>query len=104
MDLAQVNFNAYDAAIGMTSPNDLGYIIGKIIPYAFAAAGFLLVIYLVIGGLEFIFSLGDPKKTAMARGKITNALLGFLVVFVSYLIVQIVANIFNLTDLQSIFK
>lgn len=106
MKLAQgINFDKLNGAIGLTNPPDsIGAFVGTIVPYVFAAAGFLLVIFLVVGGLEFIFSFGDPKKTTMARGKITNALLGFLIVFAAYLIVQVVATILGITDIKNIFK
>jgi len=106
MKLAQINFPSLEGAVGgnaILKSNDLGAIVSVIIPYAFAVAGFLLVIYLIVGGLEFIFSMGEPKKTAMARGKITNALIGFLVVFAAYLIVQVVAYIFSISDIGNMF-
>lgn len=104
--LAQINFNQlYGSLPGFKfKGGEIGPVVNELVPYFFAAAGFLFLIYLVVSGLEFMFSMGEPKKTAAARGRITNALLGFLIVFASYLIVQIIARIFTITDIQFIFK
>jgi hypothetical protein len=74
---------------------DIGSVISAIIPYIFASAGFLLVIYVVIAGLQMVFSMGNEKAVASAKGKLTNAVLGFIVIFVAYLLVQLIGLIFG---------
>jgi len=102
--LAQVNISGLQSSIGGNAFSNLGGVIGEIIPYILAAAGFLLVIYLVVGGLQYVFSFGDPKKVAAAQGKITTALIGFLVVFLSYTLVRIVGLILSIEAVKDIFK
>lgn len=105
MKLAQIDFGRLEQEMGLSpNPTSIGNIISNLIPYLFAAAGFLLTIYLVWGGLDFMFSMGDPKKISAARGKITQALIGFFVVFVSFLLIQLIGTIFNIPDFQTIFK
>ena len=79
-------------------------IIAGLIPYLFAAAGALLLLYLIYGGFSYITSAGDPKKTQVAKGIITNAIVGVLIVIFAYIIVQVIALVFNITDIQTIFK
>ncbi len=55
----------------------------------FPVAGVFLLLYLVWGGFDFLTSMGDPKKAESGKNKITNALLGFILIFVAYWIVQI---------------
>lgn len=64
-------------------------IINALVPYILSAAGFLLLIYLISSGFQYLTSRGDPGKTAAAKGKITNALAGLLIVFLAYWVVEI---------------
>jgi len=41
-------------------------------------------------------AMGDPKKAAAGRQKITYAVLGFIIIFVSFWLVQIIDYIFKL--------
>lgn len=68
----------------------LADLINNALPLLFAIAGITLFLYLVWGGFDYLTSMGDPKKAESGKHKITNALLGFLIIFVSYWIVQII--------------
>ncbi len=80
-----------------------GDIINKVIPYVFAAAGIAMLIYLVLGGLQMMTSQGDPKAMEGAKGKITNAILGFVIIVVAYSLVVVLGKIFNLSSFSDIF-
>lgn len=45
-------------------------------------AGILLLIFLLWGAIDWIISGGDKDKINKAQSKITNAILGFLLIFV----------------------
>lgn len=79
-----------------TELNSLGAIVGKAIPYIFTAAGILLLLYLLVGGMQLMLSRGDPKAMQDAKNKITNAFVGFLIVFTAYWLVQIVGDLLGL--------
>ena len=82
----------------------LGAVISALIPYLFAAAGLLLLLYLLYGGLSLMLSRGDPKAIQSAKDKITSAVMGFVIVFVSYWLVQIVGTILGIGAITDIFK
>lgn len=69
----------------------------------FFVAGALLAIYLVKGGIDLMTSGGDPKKVAGAKSTITNALIGMIIVFSAYWIVQIVGIVLGLDGFSSTF-
>lgn len=79
-------------------PN-LASLVNNALPILFSIAGILLFLYLIWGGFDFLTSLGDPKKAEAGKNKITTALIGFLIIFVSYWIVQIIDFIFQLNTL-----
>ena len=104
--LAQINFDkvhvpASGGLIGEANGGDLkiGTIVGNIFTtYIFYAAGIALLVYLIIGGFQFMFSRGDPKATQAAQARVTNAVIGFVIIFLAYIIVQLVAQLFGLEN------
>lgn len=102
--LAQIDFQQLEQA---TLPNfaggDLGDIVSAIIPYVFAASGLIILVYFVIGGLEFLTSGGDPKKTESAKGKLTGAIVGFVIIFISFWLVQVIGRVLDIEIFETIF-
>ena len=75
---------------------DIGQIINDLVPYIFALAGLALMMVLIWGGFGLMTSAGDPKKMEAARGKLTNAIIGFIIIFMAYWLVQILETIFGI--------
>lgn len=81
-------------SLGQTFPT-IGTLINIILKNSLTIAGVILLGLLIFGGVKFIMSAGsnDSKKAAEAKTIITNAIIGFIVVFTAYFIVQIVGVI-----------
>ena len=62
----------------------LASLLNKAIPLIFTFAGLALFGYLIYGGFKYLLALGDEQSIGEARGTITNALIGFVVVFAAY--------------------
>lgn len=56
-------------------------------------AGIVLFIMLVIGGFSFLFSGGDQKKLEKAKGTLTNAIIGLIVLLGGFLILKLIETI-----------
>jgi len=82
---------------------DIGSIVSSFLNYLFPLAGILLLLYLIFGGFSLMTSGGDPKAVQAAKSKITNALIGFIIVFTSYWLVQILGTILGIEAITSIF-
>ncbi len=54
--------------------------------------GLIAVIMLIFGGLKYITSGGDSGKAASARGAITGAIIGLVIVALAQIIVQFVLD------------
>lgn len=106
MNLAQVNYHDIESGIGLKfSGQSLGTVISEIVTkYLFTIAGVLLLLYLIFSGFQYLTSAGDPKKAQEAQSKITQALIGFAIIFASYWIVQIIANLLGLGIIKQTFK
>jgi len=81
----------------------IGSIITLLLPYIFRIAGFLLLGLLVIGGYEIMTSQGDPKKVATGNQRIMYALIGFILIVVSFLIIRAIGRIFDIQQIVDIF-
>ena len=76
---------------------DIGDVVGKLVPIVLSIAGLILFIMLIWGGYDFLFSGGDPGKVEAGRTRIMNAIIGFVIVFVAYFLVQLLGFIFGFT-------
>jgi hypothetical protein len=76
----------------------LGYFISSILPNVYVLAGIILFLLLFGGGLMVIVGGGqqNPEKTAQGSKAITAAVAGFLIIFASYWIIQIIERITGL--------
>ena len=73
-----------------TDSGSIGRLISSIIPTVMVVAGFILFLYLVFGGFLLMTSSGDSKKAESGKTAITNAIIGFALIFTSYWIIQII--------------
>lgn len=106
--LAQVNIGdelivkpglAITQAPVFSSPGSLLTVLLKNI---YMLAGILLFVLLIFGGVSIIMSAGggDAKKTAQGQKAVTSALVGFLIIFASYWIIQLVQIITGVSILN----
>ena len=54
-------------------------LIGNVIRLFFFVAGLVALVFLLLGGFEWVSSGGDSKKTDAARAKITSAVIGLVI-------------------------
>ena len=97
------DFNAIQSQANVNLPSDIGALISKVLPYLFSIAAILLLIFLIMGGLQMMTSRGDPKAMQAAQGKITNALIGFVIVFFAFALVSIIGKVFGIDAFRPIF-
>jgi hypothetical protein len=72
---------------------DIVGIIQNIIKFLAPAAAIAFFIMVVVGGFKFLTSGGDPKAAASARSTLTFAILGVILVVVSWLILLLINQI-----------
>lgn len=71
----------------------LAAVFANVVRAILAMAGITLFILLVIGGFKFITSGGDPKAIEGARNTLTYAILGLVVLLLSYVILVLIKTI-----------
>jgi len=67
-------------------------VVSTIINLAFALAGIVAVVYLIMGGFNYVTAGGNPEAVEGAKTTLVNAIIGLVVILVSYLIIQFVMS------------
>lgn len=95
---AQVRINQYFDPIKSGKFDTIGGLVSVILPNVYVLAGLLLLVLMIGGGMAIIAgsAQGDSKKTGEGSSAVTGALIGFLIIFASYWIIQIVEAITGL--------
>ena len=70
-------------------------IVRGIVQFILVVAFIAAFVFLLIGGIRWIIAGGDEKAVAGARGTITAALIGLVIVLVAYAIIRLVEIFFN---------
>lgn len=73
-----------------------GFIPG-LIGLAFVAGTIFFFFMLAIGAIQWISSGGDKQALEAARGRITNALIGIVILFSLFAILDLIHIFFNIT-------
>lgn len=81
----------------LSQQTSLVVVIQAVIRFILLIAFVLAFIFLLIGGLRWITAGGDEKAVAGARGMITGALIGLVIVLLAYAIIKLVETFFGVT-------
>ncbi len=80
------NLKTFDQLIGL---------IQKAGGWLLIAAGALVVLFLIIGGIRYLVSAGNQEQVAAAKKTIINALIGLIVIVLSYFLVNLIINLLS---------
>lgn len=75
-----------------------------IINIIFFAAGAAFLFLFITAGITMMTSAGNPKAIEGAKAKLTQALIGFVIIFCAYWIVQIVGLMLGIPGFGGIFR
>lgn len=98
---ADVNVNPCKGADGISAalckldPANFGNMVSGLINAAFVIAVIVALGYLIYGGIRWIMSQGDKTKVENARNHVIAAVIGLVIVFMAYLIISVVLQIFT---------
>lgn len=68
-------------------------ILQNIVKFILAIAFIIAVIFLVVGGFRYIVSQGNEEAVEKAKGTITNAIIGIVVIVLAWIILTVVLNL-----------
>ncbi|MFZ2152650.1 MAG: hypothetical protein WAV41_01155 [Microgenomates group bacterium] len=73
----------------------IGSVISAVLPYVYVIAGLAMLVMLIVGGITLMTAGGDQAKSKDGYGKISAAIIGFIIIFVAYFVAQIVQVVFG---------
>ncbi len=98
----QINVGGQKIEGPLLNPNtkqpiqSLSEVINIITSFVVPLAVIVLFFVLVWGGYDFLLSRGNAEKIKTARAKLTAGVVGFVLLIMSYLIVNIVSYMFGI--------
>jgi hypothetical protein len=84
------------------STDNFGNVVGAVITLLFVIAVIIALGFLIWGGIKWILSGGDKGAVESARNTIVAAIVGLVIVFLSYFILNLVINFFLGTGLDEL--
>jgi hypothetical protein len=101
--LTTATFEKFNTTIFGKKPDAALYtpkgIIGKLLPYLLTFGGLILFVMLIWGGFEMLSGASDPKSQEAGKNRMTAAVIGFILLFASYWLAQIVQAVFGISIL-----
>lgn len=79
---------------------DLGQVLGFVVTVAFIIAILTALLFLIWGGIKWITSGGDKTGVEAARNTIIAAIIGLIVVFLAFFILNLILGLFGLSLLD----
>ncbi|MCK9445812.1 pilin [bacterium] len=92
------------AGITITESTSAATFIVYFFNLAIAVGTFIAAIVLIMAGIDYVSSRGEPAKIDSAKNKIKNAFLGLIILFASFMILNIInpqLNIIKINELKN---
>ena len=74
----------------------IGHLVNVILPLLIIGAAILLLVMLLYGGFSWITAGGNPENLGKAQKTMTFAIIGLAIVILSFVVVKLITNIFNI--------
>lgn len=81
--------------------SSFGDIINNVLPNIYIIAGLIIFFMIIAGGFIMITNAGNSDKQQDGKKIITTAIIGFIVIFASYWIIQIIQIVTGIPILDS---
>lgn len=75
---------------------DFGELFDALLSIAFFVAGLAFFVSLIVGGIQWMSSGGDPKALDSARHRIANSFVGLIIVVAAFAIALIVEQVLGI--------
>jgi hypothetical protein len=76
---------------------DLASVVNEALKYIFPIAGLILLFMLISGGFQLLTAAGNPEATQKGYNQLLYAIVGFLVIFIAYWLIQILEYVLGIT-------
>ncbi len=88
------NLPCSNGEVQISSLDQIWTVVANVILILMAVAGALAVIFIMVGGIYYITSTGDPARLKRAKDIIVQSITGLVITLISYAVVLFIANRF----------
>lgn len=88
--LAQGGLGPVEAPQGTQAGNDLPGAVLNIVNFLLILAALAALVFLILGGVRYIFSQGDEDQAAQAKNTILYAIIGLIVIGLAAVVVNFI--------------
>lgn len=85
---------------GVATLNCIPIIFKNVLYWAVGLAGITAVFFVIFAGIKFLTSGGDPKQVESAKKTLTFAIIGLIIVLLSFVIISVIAAITNVSCIK----
>lgn len=89
-----------NSGTGIKKYETVSDLLSIILPNVYVIAGLILFFLLIAGGFVIMTSGDNPEKQSKGAKAITASIIGFIVIFASYWIIQIIETVFGFSILN----
>lgn len=90
------NIGTFQGLCGLQADR-LGSIIGAVVTFLLIVVAIISLFYLIYGGLRWVTSGGDKGKVDEARKTVIAAIVGLVIAFLAFFIINVVLSFFGLS-------
>lgn len=106
LNMKQLAFNIHDkyeikppASANLPSYDDRFLILNNAFTLFLSVISIVSIGFIIWGGIQLVMSEGDKQKVAAARGRITYAVIGLVIAFLSFFMIQLIGYLFDVNTL-----
>ncbi len=92
----QIIKKAFAESVGVPEPSyaisNIGTLLQGLVNASIVLGALAAFIFLILGGFQWITSGGDKAKTEEAQKKITNAVIGLIVIAAAYALINLITT------------
>lgn len=78
---------------GSGSGSSVTNVIVTVIKLLLGLAGAVAVLFVIIGGFQYVTSAGSPEGAKKGKTTLVNAIIGIIIIVLSYVIITVISNL-----------
>ncbi len=84
-----------NGTVTFSSLSDIWIVIGNVIRILITLGGVLAVIFIMVGGLFYVISAGDPAKVQRAKDILKQSITGLIIMIIAYPVITFIVSRFE---------
>ena len=84
---------------GVPTLKGLEAVFSNVVSVVLGLSGVVLFIMLIVGGFKYLTAGGDPKALEAAKGTLSHAILGLVVLVLAFIILKVIAEVTGVSSI-----